>query len=58
MANTISLPQYKLRNHSLKSGIYVVTPTGPEDMKEEMDLALLVSTIVYIQNDKHLSELF
>lgn len=35
--------------------MYVVTPTGPEDMKEEMALAVLVSTVVYIQNDKLLS---
>lgn len=55
LAKTISLPQYILHNHSLKSGMYVVTPTGPEDMKEEMALAVLVSTVVYIQNDKLLS---
>lgn len=35
LAKTVTLPQYKLCNNSLKSGICIVTPTVPENIKKK-----------------------
>lgn len=34
LATTVTLPQYKLCNNSLKSGLCVITPTVPENIKK------------------------
>lgn len=54
LAKTITLPLYKLCNHSLKSQICFITPSVPENTKEVM--AVLVSTAVFIENDELLRQ--